>query len=120
MVNDRRRPLSPAEYDAAKRELETRHPGCWHTSGYRSPTHNIAVGGDARSKHAILPCMADDYAAPTHHELQAMATTAFELGLWYVVHTVDKGGGIHLHIQGLAPGPIPADWSELHQGGGLT
>ena len=109
-----RHPFSPAEFDAAKRELERRHPQCWHTSGYRSATHNAAVRASPESKHAMIPCMAADYGALTHHELRSMADTAIELGLWYKIHTVGGPDEIHLHVQGLPIGPIAQWWQDRY------
>ena len=112
-----RTPFAPAEFDAACREIERRHPACWSTSGYRGIVHNVAVGGHARSKHAIRPCMARDYNASTEAGRIALASTARELGLWY--ENKSHGTALIVHVQGLAPGPIPEHWRKryLDEGG---
>lgn len=112
-----RSPFSPSEFDAACRIIESRHPECWATSGFRSEAHNLDVGGHPDSKHALRPCMAQDYGASSVGELYAIAKTAVSLGLWFKVHAVERGGGIHTHIQGLPVGPIPEPWATLYMEG---
>ena len=111
-----RYPLSPAEFDTACRALEHLHPELWATSGARSPVHNIAVGGDPDSKHALRPAMARDYGAPTVQALESATKTARELGLWFLIHAVDRRGrGIHLHVQGLPTGPVATWWLDKYE-----
>jgi hypothetical protein len=111
MTVDRRRPLSPAEFDTAVREITRRNPNCWISSTYRGPVHNIAVGGHADSKHAMLPTMACDFGSGTDHGLQLIAADARELALWFVIH--NAGSGSHVHVQGLPPGPVDSTWLTL-------
>jgi hypothetical protein len=103
-----RQPFTPAEFDAACRELERSCPWVWQTSGYRSTEHNADVGGHVMSKHAILPCMARDYVAKDQAGLEQCANKARGLGLWVIVH--DVGSGNHVHVQGLPTGPPPEWW----------
>ena len=102
---DDRQPMTPEEFDRACRELTTLQPNLSETSGKRSVVRNAEVGGNPASKH--IYGMARDFVAGHEEELVQAAIVAQVLGLWYVVH--DAGSGDHLHVQGLAPGPIP-DW----------
>jgi len=104
-----RRPLTPAEFDAACRELVKRCPWLSETSGRRSEQRNESVGGNPLSKHRLG--MAKDFVSDTGRYGQA-ESTATELGLWWKTH--DKGSGDHLHAQGLAPGPPPDWWVEAY------
>ena len=107
-----RRPLSPAEFDAACRVIEAENPGCWVSSGYRNPDHNLATpGAISTSKHAMLPCMARDYCAETPGELEAIAESAYRQGLWRIVHDT-TGTGLHTHVQGLPIGPPTLEWMQ--------
>ncbi len=101
--------MTPAEFDAACRELERQCPFLSATSGTRSKKHNAAVGGDEESKH--LYGIGKDYRSDNGKYTRA-AKVAFKLGLWFVVH--DKGSGSHLHVQGAAPGPLPEWWLEKY------
>jgi len=104
MTQDIRQPMTPAEFDAACRELEA----IWgeeisQTSGFRSPSHNAKVFGHLESKHMIG--MARDY---LYEHKAARGLTFAELkhrGFWAVKY--DDWGW---HIQGLAPGPPPEWW----------
>lgn len=102
--------MTPEEFDKASRQLLRRCPGLSLVSGYRGRIHNIRVGGNPASKHLVG--MANDYAAGHEEELLLAQGVANELGLWHVVH--DVGSGQHLHIQGLAPGPIPEWWRRKY------
>lgn len=105
-----RKPMNPAEFDAACRELRRRCDYLSETSGGRTEARNAAVGGKPGSKHVVggHNAVARDFSAPTVEQLHAAAKVAVELGLWVLVH--DVGSGKHLHTQGLAPGRVPAEW----------
>lgn len=107
-------PMTPAEYDAAKRELERRCPYLSATSGRRDPVRNAAVGGSVDSKHALLPCMAQDYVAADQTLLSEARDVALELGMWVLLH--DVGSGDHLHTQGLPTGVVPEWWMAKYGG----
>lgn len=107
--------FSPAEFDAACRELERLCPWIWQTSAYRSGEHNAAVGGNPHSKHSWKPCMAKDYDAKDDGAREQAGEVASGLGLHVKVHMVE-GGNPHVHVQGLPKGPPPSWWSDLHQG----
>lgn len=98
--------MTPSEFDAHCRLLESAHPNLRQTSRYRGVHDNERVGGAPGSKHLIG--MATDYGAATMGELYEAQETANRLGFWTIVH--DKGSGSHLHVQGLAPGPLPEWW----------
>lgn len=99
-------PMTPAEFDAACRELVRRCPFLSETSGHRSMARNASVGGDPKSKHVLG--MARDFVGPNAEAHRVGAEEANELGLWWLVH--DKGSGDHLHVQGLPSGDPPAWW----------
>ena len=105
-----RYPMTPAEYDAACRELRRRCPWLSRSSGGRSEVHNREVGGMPDSKHLID--MADDFTSPDVNGLHQAASIAVKLGLWVKVH--DAGSGDHLHVQGLPVGPVPEWWSQKY------
>lgn len=105
-----RQPMTPAEFDAACRELERECSWLSATSGKRSPERNAAVGGHPESKHVLG--MARDYAAPTVAGLKNASHYAHALGLWFKVH--DVGSGEHLHVQGLPPGEVPEWWTAKY------
>ncbi|MCR9093467.1 MAG: D-Ala-D-Ala carboxypeptidase family metallohydrolase [bacterium] len=107
-----RQAKTPAEFDADCREIEAAFPALWQTSGYRSAERNAEVGGHPESDHVIG--MARDYCARTLEELHAAEDFAESLGLWALVH--DKGSGMHLHVQGTQPGPLPAWWVAKYKG----
>jgi hypothetical protein len=96
--------MTPAEMDAAARELENRCPFLSQSSGVRSPEHNSAVGGSEASKHLIG--MARDYKCPTAEERDLAMREALRLGFW--IKPYNWPG---LHIQGLPPGDVPAWWA---------
>ena len=102
--------FTPAEFDAACREIEKFFPMLWVTSGYRSALRNEEVGGHPESDHVIG--MARDYCAPSLEDLYEAEDFAESIGLWAVVH--DKGSGIHLHVQGTKPGPLPEWWTAKY------
>lgn len=101
-----RHPMTPAEFDAACREIEEYFPTLSATSGRRSVERNDQVGGNPKSKHVLG--MARDYVAPTLGELHDAHEFAESVGLWGVVH--DTGSGDHLHVQGLPVGDPPEWW----------
>ncbi len=106
-----RTPMSPAQYDAACRVVESENPGCWVTSGYRNPEHNAALpGSQTASKHAMLPCMARDFNAETEEERLQIAATARRQRMWVQVH--NSGTGRHVHTQGLPVGPPTLEWMQ--------
>jgi len=104
MTQDIRQPMTPAEFDAACRELEEDWGDLISvTSGFRSWAHNSVVGGHPESKHPLG--MARDY---KYHHSELDALTFAELkhrGFWAMKY--DDWGW---HIQGLAPGPPPEWW----------
>lgn len=110
MTTETRRPMTPAEFDAACRELRRRCPWLSETSGGRTEARNAAVGGKPGSKHVVggHNSVGRDFSASTVKQLHDAAKVAVELGLWALVH--DVGSGKHLHTQGLAPGRVPAWW----------
>ena len=103
-------PMTPAEFDEARRALVRMAPWLSETSGRRSSSRNQAVNGNPQSKHLIG--MAQDFGADTSEGLYEGAIYAETLGLWHIVH--DKGSGNHLHIQGLPPGKVPKWWLEKY------
>ena len=105
-MSDHRQPMTPAEFDAACRELKRRCPWLSETSGWRSEARNTRVGGNPQSKHMIG--MARDFAAESPEGHTQALPVAHGLGLWGMVH--DVGSGDHLHVQGLPPGEIPSWW----------
>lgn len=107
-----REALSPAEFDAACRELWHRCPYLSETSGRRSEARNSMVRGHPNSKHIIG--MARDFVAPDQEMMEAACLVAIELGLWAQVH--DVGSGNHLHVQGLSPGEVPGWWMNKYGG----
>ena len=110
-----RHTLTPAEFDAACRELQRRCPYLSETSGTRSKARNAAVGGHPESKHRYG--IGKDFAADDGDYSEAQ-DEARGLGLWFVVH--DKGSGNHLHVQGSAPGPLPEWWLLKYAVAALT
>lgn len=108
----KRHPMTPAEFDAACREVVRRCPFASETSGRRSVARNAAVGGNPASKHVLG--MARDFVAGTQGELEEIAEAAAAVGLWFKVH--DVGSGDHVHTQGLPPGPV-AEWWTAKYGG---
>ncbi len=104
--------MTPAEFDAACRELIRRCPWLSETSGRRTRKRNEDVGADPRSKHLIG--MARDFAwdGDTAMQLARANLVAIELGLW--TEPRPHGTGPHLHVQGLEPGPVPQWWSEKY------
>lgn len=113
MSTGKRQPMTPAEFDANVRVLMSECPYLSETSGRRSPTRNARAGGLANSKHVLG--MAQDFAAPTRRQLNAAQRKARSLGFWTEVHNV--GTGIHLHVQGLPTGRVPAWWKAKYQRG---
>ena len=103
---DNRQPMSPAEFDAACRELVRRCPWLSETSGRRSEDRNRRVGGHKASKHLIG--MARDFHSETPQGMTQALPVAHELGLWAKLHDVNSGD--HLHVQGLPRGPIVEWW----------
>ena len=104
-----RHTMTPAEFDAACRELLRRHPTLSEVSGQRSKERNKSVGGSSVSKH--LYGLAKDFVADPP-DYRGKTSTCIALGLWFVVH--DKSSGDHLHVQGAAPGPLPEWWVEKY------
>ena len=103
-----RHPMTPAEFDAACRELIRRsRDALSETSGHRNLARNLRVGGSSKSKHLLG--MARDFVGSID-QMREAAVVARDLGLWYNLH--DVGSGNHLHVQGLPPGEIP-DWWVL-------
>lgn len=101
--------MTPAEFDEACRQLWQAHPDLSETSGRRSTDRNERVAGNPLSKHVLG--MARDFAGPSE-TLRDAAVTARALGFWTDTH--DVGSGMHLHVQGLAPGDVPAWWQEKY------
>ena len=104
-----RHTMTPAEFDAACRELVRKCPTLSETSGHRSPDRNAAVGGSPESKH--LCGLARDF-VDSDDVYGGPAGVAKEIGFWIAVH--DKGSGNHLHVQGAATGPLPDWWLEKY------
>ena len=107
---DDRKPMTPAEFDAACRELWSVCPYLSETSGRRTKERNAAAGGKPGSKHVLG--MARDFSAPNRTLLSEAMSAARRLGFWVEVH--DVGSGLHLHVQALPPGPVPKDWMEKY------
>jgi len=108
-------PLTPAEFADRCRMLLAVRPELSETSGGRSPAHNAAVGGGSSSKHLTPVAMARDFVAddppePNSDEARDLVAAAQRLGLWAEYHA--RNSGLHLHTQGLAPGPVPIGWRE--------
>jgi len=103
-------PMTPAEFDAACRDLVARCPFLSETSGRRSAARNAAVGGHKLSKHVVG--MARDFVAESQELMEEAAAVARSLGFWVKVH--DVGSGDHVHVQGIAPGEIPGWWSAKY------
>ena len=101
--------MTPSEFDEACRQLWQTHPSLSETSGRRSAARNSHVGGHPLSKHVIG--MARDFVA-LPEVMEAAQRTANALGFWTQLH--DVGSGNHLHVQGLAPGEIPAWWASKY------
>lgn len=100
-----RTPMSPTEFDAAKRRFEQRFAGRIHqTSGTRSINGNADTRGHAMSKHLYGMAVDFDLSAPSMDERNLMVRFAKRLGFW----TKNYPWGIHL--QGLPTGPIPHWW----------
>ena len=108
-----RQPMSPEEFDRNCRLLIRGCPTLSETSGYRGVVRNSLVGGHAESKHLLG--MARDFESGHEEELLKGERLARILGFWHDVH--DSGSGLHLHVQGLEPGPVP-DWWMLKYGKG--
>ncbi len=100
-----RTPMSPAEFDAAKRRFEQRFAGAVHqTSGTRSIQGNIKARGHAMSKHLYGMAADFDLNPIDLRERNTMLRFAKRLGFW----TKNYPWGVHL--QGLPTGPIPHWW----------
>lgn len=119
MTTDTRKPMSPSEFDAKCRELRRRCPWLSETSGARTKARNANAGGIPDSKHVFggHNAVAQDFGADgppavRSKRLNEAAIVARELGFWVLVH--DVGSGDHLHVQGLAPGPVPQWWIDLY------
>jgi len=102
-----RHPMTPTEYDAAKRRLLELHPYLSVGSGKRTQAHNDSLpGSNPNSKHVVG--MGDDLSSHerflSEFERGALVKDAKTLGMWAIYH--DVGTGSHLHIQGLPPGEI--------------
>ena len=104
-----RHTMTPVEYAAAKRELERRCPYLSGTSGKRSVKRNAAVGGHPESKH--LYGLAADYVSDNGAYAKAFKV-ARSLGLWF--KSSGRDGNDCLHVQGAAPGELPAWWMEKY------
>ena len=107
-MGDNRQPMTPAEFDAACRELLRRCPFLSETSGHRSQKRNAEVGGSEHSKHLLG--MAQDFGLDDPDDpdqMQAANLEAIGLGMW--TEPRPHGTGPHLHTQGLPPGPV-AEW----------
>jgi len=114
MPDYHRHPLSAAEFRAAVARFRELYPGSVITSTHRSREHNQAVGGGESSKHllsAIEP-VACDLDWPELPAIEKGDATALQmnhdarvLGLWGEYHDA------HMHLQGLAVGPVPAGWA---------
>jgi len=50
-------------------------------SGYRSPVHNISVGGKKNSAHMAKPCSAGDYGCPDSETRFGLIALALEHGI---------------------------------------
>ena len=99
--------LTPAEFDARCRRLVSYCPELSETSGTRSAIRNGEVGGNPASKHLLG--MARDF-VPDNDHYGGLDDICITLGLWFLIHGVSSGK--HLHVQGLAPGDVPAWWTE--------
>ena len=104
-----RQPMTPAEFDAACRELTAHCPWLSETSGRRSSTRNESVGGKPGSKHVLG--MARDFVG-TQDEMRQAQIVANRLGFWTLLH--DVGSGDHLHVQGLPTGEVPEWWTDKY------
>ena len=109
---DDRQPMTPAEFDAACRELIRQCSWLSETSGRRSEARNSSVGGNPNSKHLLG--MAQDFIAPSENGLTQASLVGRKLGLWVKVHDVTSG--MHLHTQGLQKGPPEDTWMEKYGG----
>ena len=116
MTDYHRRPLKAAEFRAAVSRLQEVHPLSIITSTHRSASHNASVGGGLTSKHLLYPLtpVACDLDWPTWDAItegsvlaQSLEHDAKVLGLWARYHDA------HLHLQGLAPGPIPQGYDPV-------
>lgn len=86
--------LSNVKSNAA--QLQKLAPGLRMTSGYRDPQHNAAVGGVKNSFH--VQGRAVDFSGSAKAMAQG-AAVARQLGAREVlIHSVHKGGGVHLHV----------------------
>lgn len=113
--SDIRRPLTPSEFDARVRELRRRCPYLSETSGARTKSRNAGAGGKPESKHVLgmaQDFVADGGATTRSQRHREAARVARDLGFWVEVH--DVGSGDHVHVQGLAPGEVPAEWIKQH------
>ena len=103
-------PMTPAEFDARKREFEKLFDGMLHqTSGRRTQISNRIAGGADASKHLLG--MAVDYRLEpgsewSYDDLPALAA---DFGFWFKVY--DWPG---IHLQGLPPGEVPEWWAEKY------
>lgn len=114
-MSDERTPMSPEQFDARVRELIRRCPFLSETSGRRTLSRNAAAGGKPTSKHALgmaQDFVADGGATTRSQRHREAAEIARGLGFWVEVH--DVGSGDHVHVQGLPPGPVPAEWTQQH------
>jgi len=102
--------MTPAEFDAACRELWRACKFLSESSGRRSEARNSMVRGNPNSKHLIG--MARDFAAPDVEMLREAEIVALALGFWTQVHDVLSGD--HLHVQGLPPGDVPEWWMNKY------
>lgn len=106
-----RTPMTHAQFLRAVSRFQEIFPGGTRNSGWRSGKHNADVGGAATSKHCegnpLQPIACDiDYNPEPDKAAQAeMTHSARVLGLWGLYHLG------HMHLQGLAPGPVPDWWS---------
>jgi len=101
-------PDSYAEYKERVRCLCVLY-GCSVTGGGRTPARNSTVGGSLASKHQWTYGGWGDDLVPdenTNTRRDEVIAAAKRLGLWATAHNV--GSGMHVHLQGKAPGSHPA------------
>ena len=110
-------PMPPAEFDAVCRLIWRQFPDLSESSGYRSQLKNVQVGSSDASKHR-LGMGRDFYVADMNIRLSILERArdfARSLGLWTELEIYPNAEWLdHLHVQGLAPGPVPDWWLDKY------
>lgn len=73
-------------------------------SGYRTPTHNVKVGGATNSAHKKQPCRAADVACPTWEYCFEVVRRALQLGIRRIGIQA-QGKFVHLDTDPTLPSP---------------